>query len=192
MFNHSFPLFGRSTTSFLWAILVGYAIALSQVAQADVCDTVDKVLVPSIKSEGSSRHMTLAFLKIINEDSFEQIKKETGASFGIPGFSGGGSYKDFSEKRNQLFKQEDYRSSEAEARSLLENGLPSYVVDSWKAVKLACVNFAAVLRSRKKLGLKNLHLHDLRHEATSMRFENRALDELSKRFGLARDGTATS
>jgi integrase len=30
---------------------------------------------------------------------------------------------------------------------------------------------AAVLRSRKKLGLKNLRLHDLRHEATSMLFE---------------------
>lgn len=97
-------------------------------AQSSTCDTV--LLQRTLDLAMAQSTERLSWLKLVTEDNFEQIKHDAKAD--VPEYFSG-SWKDFSEKRNTLYKQESFTRNASDSRSVVRSNLPEGAVDAWRA-----------------------------------------------------------
>lgn len=90
----------------------------------------DAVLVKNTTSLTENSQVRLAWLKSINQSSYESAKQDAGASF-LDMFSG--DYNSFNDKRNQLLSQESFSLSQMESRQLLLYKVPDTAIAAWRA-----------------------------------------------------------
>jgi hypothetical protein len=120
-----------------------YSNRSAQAQNSDSCGC-NAVLIPTVRIVSSNKTQQLAYLKIIDKATFEELKKSSGGggslAIGPLSIGGGTSWDEFSQKRERLFQQEQFSMDYNEASNLVTSGIPQHVTTAWTACKQSCGN----------------------------------------------------
>jgi hypothetical protein len=101
------------------------------------------VLMPTIQRLSESKQVSLSYLAIIDEQTFEEIKKaiKAGATIPIADIPIGGdmSWEDFQTRRSAKFRSEQFAGAYASSIITLNQYLPRNVTDAWLDCQRLCI-----------------------------------------------------
>lgn len=127
-------------------LVLSFAVQ-TQFAQSQPSANIEQcnpVLVQNIEYDTLDKSAKLAWLKMVNQSNFEDMKRKAGGKFVFGDLDLGFTWDEFNQKRQQLFTQESYSESEEVAVSRLRFTTPSEARERW----LECVKALANDRSR--------------------------------------------
>lgn len=97
----------------------------------------DAGLVMNITRLDESSNVRLAWLKTVNETTYEKAKKQFSMFFEGGGGLFDGDYKNFSEKRRQFLTREKFEYDEAHSRQILMYHVPEVAINAWRDCVIA-------------------------------------------------------
>lgn len=123
----------RNTGAILCACILLTAIQNAPV-KADGCPCA-AVLVPDVEVREMSKATRLAFLRLVNKATFEEMKESAkgGATVPVDGIPIGGemSWEQFQERRTSEFSQKGFALDEDQSTTLLREHLSKEAIDAW-------------------------------------------------------------
>lgn len=122
---------------FLLSLLLFFISSPKTFSQSGDCAICKAALVPYIRATNSNKSAQLAYLNLIDEETFREIGHQMGASVVVP-IDGipiplGGDWAEFERARNRVFRIENYNRTEAESRNDLETYLPQNALSTFSA-----------------------------------------------------------
>ncbi len=117
---------------FVLACVICFSSANAEETERGKCDAV---LVKNTLIENSESRLALSILQTLDQDSFEQIKKNGGFDLGIP-IDGipidlSGSWDNFQEQRSHLSKLYKYNYDSATSRNIVIASASPQAIDAW-------------------------------------------------------------
>lgn len=129
------------------------AVVLCLFAGIAFAESCDKVLVQNTESDRSEEARAIASLALVDEQTFDEIKKSSsnkvGASASYKFFSAdfdeSSSYSEFEQRRRKRLQQHNYSESASSSRDTLRQFLSESQLQVWLACKVAASSSGAVI-----------------------------------------------
>lgn len=138
--NHQIAAHFKSTSIkfFVMTVLIIFA-SVTSVAQGNDPLGCNAALVPSVSIDVSNKSLRLSFLRIIDKDNYELVKRSLSNSTNIivDAIPIGNTlnYDDFNNRRSHEFQKENFQITTDEAETRIRQFIPEYASNNWLKCK---------------------------------------------------------